>query len=80
MSTIEHKSTAKATLRNILSVHGKSGTLLLLKEVLEGALPSRKGRPTREQAVTRMITSVFSTLIPEVVAGEEKANPTNEEE
>lgn len=83
MSTISHKSTAKAAIRNLLAVHGKSGTLNLLNEVLSESLPARRGRPTREEAVTRLITNVLSTIIPEVIAGEEKANaavePSDEE-
>ena len=81
MSTIEHKSTAKAALRNLLSALGKAGTLALLGEVLMESLPKRKGRPTREESVTRMITSSLSLLLPEVNAAEEKAlnAPTQDE-
>lgn len=72
MSTISHKSTAKATLRSLLSTYGKSGTLTLLNEVLTESLPARRGRPTRDQAVTRLVTSALEAIIPEVVTGEEK--------
>ncbi len=74
MSTISHKSTAKAAIRNLLAVHGKSGTLTLLNEVLSESLPTRRGRPTREEAVTRLITNILDAVIPEVIAGEEKVN------
>jgi hypothetical protein len=52
--SIEHKSTAKASLRDLLSAHGKAGVLLLLGEVLREELPVRRGRPTRAQTVTRL--------------------------
>jgi hypothetical protein len=52
--SIEHKSTAKASLRDLLSAHGKAGVLLLLGEVLREQLPTRRGRPTRAEAVTRI--------------------------
>lgn len=81
MSTISHKSTAKATLRNLLSTFGKSGTLTLLNEVLSESLPSRRGRPTRDEAVTRFIVSAVGAIIPEALGGEEKvANPMNSDE
>ena len=54
MSTMEHKHTAKASLRDLLSAHGKAGVLLLLGEVLREQLPARRGRPTRAEAVTRI--------------------------
>lgn len=73
MSTISHKSTAKAALRNLLSTYGKSGTLTLLNEVLTESLPTRRGRPTREEAVARLVTSTLGAIIPEVIFCEERA-------
>jgi len=52
--SIEHKSTAKASLRDLLSAHGKAGVLHLLGEVLREELPVRRGRPTRQEAVVRI--------------------------
>lgn len=83
MSAITHKSTAKASLRNLLAVHGKSGTLNLLAEVMAESLPSRRGRPTRDEAVTRLVLGALTTILPEVVSGEEKVaavvTPSDEE-
>lgn len=78
MSTISHKSTAKATIRNLITEHGKSGTLNLLREVLEEGLPARRGRPTRNESVTRLMVSTLETLIPEVVFCEEKVTEVAE--
>jgi hypothetical protein len=58
---MNHRHTAKASLRDLLSAHGKSGTILLLAEVLREQLPSRRGRPTRQEAVVRIaLTSLQS--------------------
>lgn len=78
MSTVSHKSTAKATLRDLLSQHGKSGTLSLLREVLEEGLPARRGRPTRSESVTRLMVTTLETLIPEIVFCEEKVSEVTE--
>ena len=52
-----HRHTAKASLRDLLAAHGKSGTILLLAEVLREQLPSRRGRPTRQESVVRLALS-----------------------
>lgn len=72
MSSISHKSTAKAALRNLIAVHGKSGALNLLAEVMAESLPSRRGRPTRDEAVTRLVLGALTVILPEVISGEEK--------
>ncbi|NBT35734.1 MAG: hypothetical protein EBT03_09400 [Betaproteobacteria bacterium] len=73
MSTIEHRSTAKATIRDLLEAYGTAGTLALLGEVVGEKLPSRKGRPTREEAVARLVTKTIGTALPGVITLEGKA-------
>lgn len=71
--SIEHKSTAKAALREILSIHGHAGTLSLLSEVVLEAVPSRRGRPTRQERVNRLVASSVASFLPSVAALEEVA-------
>lgn len=71
--SIEHKSTAKATLRDLLNEYGTAGTLALLGEVVSEGLPARRGRPTRDEAVARYVTKVIGTSLPEVITLEGKA-------
>jgi hypothetical protein len=70
MSTIEHKSTAKASLRNLISSFGTSGTLALLSEVLIEKLPARRGRPTRDEKVSRLVLKTIEGLLDDVVSAE----------
>lgn len=68
--SIEHKSTAKATLRNLISNFGTAGTLALLSEVLIEKLPSRRGRPTRDEKISRLVLKSLEGLMGDVVAAE----------
>lgn len=68
--SIEHKSTAKAALRNLVATYGSAGTLGLLSEVFLEALPARRGRPTREEKVTRLVTAAMENLLPKVIEAE----------
>ena len=60
-----HRSTAKANLRDILTAYGHSGAVALLAEVVAEALPARRGRPTRQEALSRLVVNglkvVFNT-------------------
>lgn len=67
---VDHKSTAKAALRNLIATYGQAGTLSLLSEVVLEALPSRRGRPTRDERVSRLITSAMEALLPKVIEAE----------
>lgn len=67
MSTIEHRSTAKSLLRSLLETYGTAGTFALLGEVVGERLPARRGRPTRDEAVARMVTKAIGTALPEVI-------------
>lgn len=52
-----HRSTAKANLRDILAAYGHSGAVALLAEVVAEALPARRGRPTRQEALSRLVVN-----------------------
>ena len=54
MTTISHKHTAKAAIRNLFAAYGASGTLQLIAEVLSESIPQRRGRPTRAEGVARL--------------------------
>ena len=71
--SMEHRHTAKASLRQLLAAHGSAGLLSLLGEVINEDIPARRGRPTREQAVGRAITKSLGALIPEVIGLEGRA-------
>ena len=71
--SIEHKSTAKATIRDLLETYGTAGTLALLGEVVGEKLPARRGRPTRDEAVARLVTKVIGANLSEVITLEGKA-------
>lgn len=71
--SIEHRSTAKSLLRDLLETYGTAGTFALLGEVVGEKLPARRGRPTRDEAVARLVTKVIGTALPEVITLEGKA-------
>lgn len=73
MSDMNHRHTAKASIRQLLEAHGAAGTLSLLGEVLNESLPARRGRPTRDEAVNRLIVKDLGDLLPEVITLEGKA-------
>ena len=68
MTTISHKHTAKAAIRNLFAAHGASGTLQLIAEVLSESIPQRRGRPTRAEGVARLISRSLEGILPEVAA------------
>lgn len=67
---VDHKSTAKALIRDLIQTYGQAGTLSLLAEVSLEALPARRGRPTREERVTRLVTNTLEGLLPAVIEAE----------
>jgi hypothetical protein len=73
MTTIAHRSTAKATLRSLLSTYGSSGTIALLGEVVLESVPRRRGRPTRDEKVARLIAKTLDGLLPELSEAEHAA-------
>lgn len=52
-----HRSTAKAAIRDILTAYGHSGAVALLAEVVAESLPTRRGRPTRQEALGRLVVN-----------------------
>jgi hypothetical protein len=72
MTTISHKHTAKAAIRNLFAAHGASGTLQLIAEVLSESIPQRRGRPTRAEGVARLISRSLEGILPEVALREEE--------
>jgi hypothetical protein len=68
--SIQHKSSAKASLRSIFSAYGVSGFLGLVSEVLMENLPARRGRPTRDEKVNRLVLSTLEPLLSKVAMAE----------
>lgn len=60
----------KSTLQALLATYGTLGTVALLSDVLGESLPSRRGRPTRDEACTRAVMKALASVLPDVVADE----------
>jgi hypothetical protein len=71
--SIEHKSTAKATIRDLLATYGRAGTLALVAEVVMESVPSRRGRPTRDEKVARLVAKSLTDAYGAVAAAEQAA-------
>ena len=71
--SIEHKSTAKAIIRDLLTAYGRAGFLGLVGEVAMEGVERRRGRPTREEKVARLVARVVIEAIPQVAEAEQAA-------
>jgi hypothetical protein len=71
--SIDHKNTAKATIRDLFAVYGRAGTLALISEVAMEAVPARRGRPTRDEKVARLVARTLTDAFPVVAAAEQAA-------
>ena len=69
--SIDHKSTAKATIRDLFAVYGRAGTRALISEVVMEAVPQRRGRPTRDEKVARLVARTLTDVFPVVAAAEQ---------
>lgn len=71
--SIDHKSTAKATIRDLFATYGRAGTLALISEVVMEGVEKRRGRPTRDEAVARMVARTLTDAFPAVSEAEQAA-------
>lgn len=78
--SIDHKSTAKATIRDLFAAYGRAGTLALISEVAMEGVEKRRGRPTRDEKVARLVARTLTEAFPQVAAAEEAALAAPEKE
>jgi hypothetical protein len=71
--SIEHKSTAKATIRDLITAYGRAGFLSLVGEVAMETVERRRGRPTRDEKVARLVAKAVTEAIPAVAEAEQAA-------
>lgn len=78
--SIDHKSTAKATIRDLFAVYGRAGTLALISEVAMEGVEKRRGRPTRDEKVARLVARTLTEAFPQVAEAEQAALTAPEKE
>ena len=71
--SIEHKSTAKAIIRDLITAYGRAGFLSLVGEVAMETVERRRGRPTRDEKVARLVAKAVTEAIPVVAQAEQAA-------
>ena len=67
------RDTAKNAIRVIIADLGAASVLALLGEVLSEGITTRRGRPTRDEAVNRAIVKGLGPMLPQVITLEGKA-------
>ena len=78
-TTLSHRSTAKAALRNLIKDRGLSDFLRLTGEVVGEFLPGRRGRPTRAEAPFHMAFKAINAVLPFVEEAEVKATEASDD-
>ncbi|NBT36179.1 MAG: hypothetical protein EBT03_11725 [Betaproteobacteria bacterium] len=78
-TSLSHRSTAKAALRNLIKERGLSDFLRLTGEVVGEFLPGRRGRPTRSEAAFHIAHKAVAAVLPFVEEAEAKASEASDD-